>query len=370
MGKIVRGLMFLMAVGGGVMLPEVASASNCTIYNSEGTPLSYSSTSALGGAGGIQNFGTYHSRIIKLERTYRVIFQCLDNNSVDLSLRLNSLNAPNFPSNSADNLDLIGTDSVGVTHQVTVVNVTNNNTPLVTSINANSNQLIINPLTNGINLALDENDRLTLEITSAFILTGGAEELAAGDYNTEFVLQVTPDLNSGISNSTDINGAVSQQCSVQTPSLYYQRGNIPIPYQPQTRLIAGEQRVYQMSASDAVLFDCNSGAFQYSINLDQLSVPSDFRTNQNLDLITNSTDIGIDHQVQVNLIFPSGNVSNTSANYSQVTTGNVVINSSPNIDLNGDIKIELSSTFVTVQGAEELGAGEYTTRFTITVTAQ
>ena len=373
MWKIVRGLIPLVVIGGAVVIfPDLASASNCAVFSSDGTPLTYTSIPTSGGAGSIQDFGTNEDRVTKLEKTYRVTFECVNNNTVNLSVTLNTLSAPNFASTSAENLDLINTDTTGVTHEVNVVDVTNGKDIVVPDITANSDgTLVVNPATAGANLVLDINDRITFDITSTFLLTGGAEEFAQGSYNSEFRVEVTPDVDTGVSNTTNINGLVDKECSVQTPSLYTQGGGVtPIPYQMTTGIVGNEDRVNQFSASDKIVFDCNSGGFQYSINLDTLNAP-DFTNAENIDLVVNPVaDKGVNHQVVVNLNFPSGNVLPISTTYSKVTTGGVVTNTYSNIDANGDVEIGLTSRFVTVNTAEELGAGNYRANFTITVTAQ
>jgi hypothetical protein len=371
--NIVRGLIRVVTILVTVVIfPQVASADDCILVSSDGTPLTYTPTLTPGGAGGIQDFGINENRTTQLAKTYTVTFECLNNNTVDLSVNLNTMNAPNFASNSADNLDLINGDTVGVTHLVDVDDITNSHN-LVTNITANSNGvLIVNPVTDGNNLNLDVNKRITLNITSRFVLTGGAEELGAGNYNTELTAEVTPDVSgASIDHTTNINGSVDKECSVQTPSQFTQGGGItPIPYQVTTGIVGGEDRATKLQASDYIVFDCNTGGFQYTVNLDNVSAPN-FSNAQNIDLVTNPlTDTGVDHQVDVKLKFPSGNVSDSSTTYSKVITGNIITDNSSNIDANGDLEIELTSRFQTINSAKELGQGNYETRFTISVTAQ
>ena len=188
------------------------------------------------------------------------------------------------------------------------------------------------------------------------------------------------------------SGTVGLECSVDIPSQFTQNGGVPltndVAYAITSPLGGGngdindgtplEQRITRLQATDSTTFDCNSNTASYSINLTTLTAP-DFTNAENIDLVVlASTGKGVDHKVGITIKYPdpvcpfifcqetSVQDINTSSELDTVT---LVSNPNVPLDLNGDVKFELTSRFETIGGAEELGAGLYNAQFTVTVTA-
>ncbi len=358
----------IILLGAVIIITEVASAADCTLLSSSGSPLPYTATTTWGGAtGSIRDKDALEERVTQLNSFYTATFHCPDATAVYLELIVETTSAPNFASVS-DNLDLIAGDTTGVTH---LVDVRVNGTQIVTDTPANRAPptTVIYPFTNGDSLPLDSNNNLNVIVTSTYSLTGGAEELAAGDYEAEFNLLVTP-IPAGISapNTTTIRGTVSPECSVDTQTRYSQTGTA-VPYVVLERG-AFNSRVRKMQAFDSVTFDCNSNSFSYSVDLTALTAPN-FTNAENIDLVDAPTEIGVDHKVGVGMKFPVGPFPDENITTKSVLApGTVAMAPAFNkLDLNGDVEIEVASRFEVINNAEELAAGQYNAQFSITITA-
>jgi len=123
-----------------------------------------------------------------------------------------------------------------------------------------------------------------------------------------------------------------------------------------------------MTADQTSSFDCNSDNVDVLVILTEIK-GANFTHATSLDLNNNlrSRDPGVNHIVSV-----AGNsdldvtvtVNNTGAFVDPNESGD-----NRATDVNGDIDIKITSSFVAVNGAEEIGAGQWSTLFTIIVTA-
>ena len=188
-------------------------------------------------------------------------------------------------------------------------------------------------------------------------------------------------------------GTVGLECSVDIPSQFTQNGGVPLTNDVSYAItspaggananindgIPLEQRITRLQATDSTTFDCNSDTADYKIDLTTLTAP-DFINAESIDLVVlASIDRGVDHKVGIIIKYPAPVCPfavcqqtlvqdiNTSSELDTVT---LVSNPNVPLDLNGDVKFELTSRFETIRGAEELGAGLYNARFSLTVTAQ
>ena len=222
----------------------------------------------------------------------------------------------------------------------------------------------------GENLSLDSNGEIKINLRSTFFLQGNAGEFAAGDYGTQFTIRATP-TSSGTPHSsiTVISKNVDEECSLQNRSEYTETGS-PKPYVTTTSS-AGlpEPRATRLEASDSVGFDCNTADVDYSVEMTNLTAPI-FSNSSNIDLLQGGGSNGVDHKVKTRKIHPSSNTTTElQALTQELTTGIIVQRTGESTDDNGDIEIEVTSRFETTGAAEELGAGDYSATFTVTVTA-
>ena len=273
------------------------------------------------------------------------------------------------PSSAPANLDLGDT---GITHQVSVGKNTSY-TDLKENFTATNDSVDIVSSSSsqpGENLSLD-NGEIKINLRSTFFLQGGAEEFAAGGYETQFRITATP-TSSGTpgSNTTVISKNVEKECSLQNSSEYTETGS-PKAYVTTTTLSAGlpEERATRLEASDSVGFDCNTADVDYSVEMTNLTAPI-FSNSSNIDLLQGGGSNGVDHKVKTRKIHPSSNTTTElQALTQELTTGIIDQRTGESTDDNGDIEIEVTSRFETTGAAEELGAGDYSATFTVTVTA-
>lgn len=158
------------------------------------SPISYNST-----AGGtfIDNENA-ETRVQFLNRTYGITFVCTGTltNAVNVTVDSTILSAPVFASGGAS-IDLVSGGSDGVDHRVTVSlgDGTVLYGPLLSTNTGGSPQAairIVDPGGNGSNLALNTNNRIRVVIQSRMTVIGTAEEMAAGNYQAQFDIQVDP----------------------------------------------------------------------------------------------------------------------------------------------------------------------------------
>jgi hypothetical protein len=132
-----------------------------------------------------------------------------------------------------------------------------------------------------------------------------------------------------------------------------------------------EDRWTSLTANDTTTFDCNSDTVDLSVVMNNVTAPA-FTNAQNIDLIAAGGTIGVDHKVSIGL---NGNAAAAPLlNISAVTDGATVVSAAGNglnlpTNLDADLVVNLTSAFVLIGGAEELGAGTYAADFTATVTA-
>ena len=368
--------LFLLSSSWIVLNPVKASAANkCNqISTSETSPITYVVTSTGGGANtDIVDWGSGGSneeRVTQLSRDYSVTFKCTNGSGVnltnaDIDVVLDTIT---LPSSAPANLDL---GDPGITHQVSVGQNTSY-TDLKENFTATSNGNIVSSGSGqpGDNLSLDGNGEIKINLRSTFFLEENAEEFAAGDYSTQFRITATPTSSGTLgSNTTVISKNVEKECSLQNSSEYTETDS-PKPYVTTTSS-AGltEQRATRLEASDSVGFDCNTADVDYSVEMTNLTAPI-FSNSSNIDLLQGGGSNGVDHKVKTRKIHPSSNTTTElQALTQELTTGIIDQRTGESTDDNGDIEIEVTSRFETTGAAEELGAGDYSATFTVTVTA-
>lgn len=131
-----------------------------------------------------------------------------------------------------------------------------------------------------------------------------------------------------------------------------------IPYNPtSTTSITGEERVTSLIIYADVSFDCNTAAVTVGVS-GTVTAPtftgggSDFTLGE-----------GIDNTLTINNSDSGDLILSTSGN-----SGALSGTATPYTDRDGDIAMDVISEFNLVDGvAEELGAGDYTTAITLTV---
>jgi hypothetical protein len=369
--------LFLLSSSWIVLNPVKASAVNeChQISTSETSPITYVVTSTGGGANtDIVDWGSGGSneeRVTQLFRDYSVTFKCTDGSggnltNADIDVDLETITTP---SSAPANLDL---GDPGITHQVSVGQNTSY-TDLKENFTATNDSVDIVSSSSsqpGDNLSLDSDGEITINLRSTFVLEGNAEEFAAGDYSTQFRITATPTSSGTLgSNTTVISKNVEKECSLQNRSEYTETGS-PKPYVTTTSS-AGlpEPRATRLEASDSVGFDCNTADVDYSVEMTNLTAPI-FSNSSNIDLLQGGGSNGVDHKVKTRKIHPSSNTTTElQALTQELTTGIIDQRTGESTDDNGDIEIEVTSRFETTGAAEELGAGDYSATFTVTVTA-
>ncbi|GEM_PF-5114436 len=355
----------LLTLGSLTCFSKSAWGQSCSYVDTVPPTPTYTVISPSGGGGGILNNGVLEQRATELSTSYVVNFNCPGLTTVDLSVSAVSLTAPRFTASDGGlNLDWItGTTGPGVSHLVTV---TANGVSLVTNqpVNATGNIVAPTGMGNDIDITLNS-EKLAVQIDSRFTTIDGAEEMAEGNpYRTTFQVQTNP----FALRQTTVSGLVNKECSIQVAPL-------AIPYTIQTTLggIGGtiqdngtpENRVTQLTATNNVEFDCNSNQVAYSVFLSSITAPKNL--GNNLDLVTGSTDVGVDHKITASFTYPTNNqIGSTSARTAPLTY--FFGTTPPNND--GDMGITLSSTFETINGAEEMAAGTYGATISVTVTAQ
>ena len=358
--------LFLLSSSWIVLNPVKASAANkCNqISTSETSPITYVVTSTPVGG------GSNEERITQLSRDYSVTFKCTNGSGVnltnaDIDVVLDTIT---LPSSAPANLDL---GDPGISHQVSVGQNTSY-TDLKENFTATNDSVDIVSSSSsqpGDNLSLDSNGEIKINLRSTFFLQGGAEEFAAGGYETQFRITATPTSSGTLgSNTTVISKNVEKECSLQNRSEYTETGS-PKAYVTTTSS-AGfpEPRATILEASDSVGFDCNTADVDYSVEMTNLTAPI-FSNSSNIDLLQGGGSNGVDHKVKTRKIHPSSNTTTElQALTQELTTGIIDQRTGESTDDNGDIEIEVTSRFETT-GAEELGAGDYSATFTVTVTA-
>ena len=358
--------LFLLSSSWIVLNPVKASAANkCNqISTSETSPITYVVTSTP--VGGDSN----EERITQLSRDYSVTFKCTNGSGVnltnaDIDVVLDTIT---LPSSAPANLDL---GDPGITHQVSVGQNTSY-TDLKENFTATSNGNIVSSGSGqpGDNLSLDGNGEIKINLRSTFFLQGGAEEFAAGDYSTQFRITATPTSSGTLgSNTTVISKNVEKECSLQNRSEYTETGNRKAYVTTTSSAGFPEPRARRLEASDSVGFDCNTADVDYSVDMTNLTAPI-FSNSSNIDLLQGGGSNGVDHKVKTRKIHPSSNTTTElQALTQELTTGIIDQRTGESTDDNGDIEIEVTSRFETTGAAEELGAGDYSATFTVTVTA-
>jgi hypothetical protein len=159
------------------------------------SPLTYDGTDG----GTFLDNGVAESRMQSLNRSYILTFTCTGTltNAVNVTVDSTILTAPVFASGGAS-LDLVaGGGSNGVDHRVTVALGDNTELygPLLSTNSGGSPQSairIVDPGSNGSNIPLDVNNRIRLVIQSRMTVIGTAEEMAAGNYQAQFDVQIDP----------------------------------------------------------------------------------------------------------------------------------------------------------------------------------
>lgn len=366
--------LFLLSSSWIVLNPAKASAANeCQQTSTSDTSIAYVVTSTGGGNNtDIVDWGSGGSnedRVTQLSRDYSVTFKCTDGSggnltNADIDVDLDTIT---LPSSAPANLDL---GDRGITHKVSVGKNTSY-TNLKANFTATSNGNIVSSSSSqpGYNLSLN-NGEITINLRSTFFLQGGAEEFAAGDYETQFRITATPTSSGTLGrNTTVIYKNVQKECSLQDRSEYRETGS-PKPYVTTTSS-AGfpEPRATILEASDSVGFDCNTADVDYSVEMTNLTAPI-FSNSSNIDLLQGGGSNGVDHKVRTRKIHPSSNTTTElQALTQELTTGIIDQRTGESTDDNGDIEIEVTSRFETTGAAEELGAGDYSATFTVTVTA-
>ena len=359
--------LFLLSSSWIVLNPVKASAANkCNqISTSETSPITYVVTSTPVGG------GSNEERITQLSRDYSVTFKCTDDSGVnltnaDIDVDLETITTP---SSAPANLDL---GDSGISHQVSVGKNTSY-TDLKENFTATNDSVDIVSSSSsqpGDNLSLDGNGEIKINLRSTFFLQGGAEEFAAGGYETQFRITATPTSSGTLgSNTTVISKNVEKECSLQNSSEYTDTGS-PKPYVTTTSS-AGfpEPRATILEASDSVGFDCNTADVDYSVDMTDLAAPI-FSNSSNIDLLQGGGSNGVDHKVRTRKIHLSSNTTTElQALTRELNTGIIDQSTGESTDDNGDIEIEVTSRFETTGAAEELGAGDYSATFTVTVTA-
>ena len=359
--------LFLLSSSWIVLNPVKASAANkCNqISTSETSPITYVVTSTPVGG------GSNEERITQLSRDYSVTFKCTNGSGVnltnaDIDVVLDTIT---LPSSAPANLDL---GDPGITHQVSVGQNTSY-TDLKENFTATNDSVDIVSSSSsqpGDNLSLDGNGEIKINLRSTFFLQGGAEEFAAGGYETQFRITATPTSSGTLgSNTTVISKNVEKECSLQNRSEYTETGS-PKAYVTTTSS-AGltEQRATRLEASDSVGFDCNTADVNYSVDMTDLAAPI-FSNSSNIDLLQGGGSNGVDHKVRTRKIHLSSNTTTElQALTRELNTGIIDQSTGESTDDNGDIEIEVTSRFETTATAEELGAGDYSATFTVTVTA-
>ena len=161
-------------------------------------------------------------------------------------------------------------------------------------------------------------------------------------------------------------GTVALECGLSDPGLG--DDGSPVTYNVGTGTVdGGITRTISLSATDTSSFDCNSDLVQVQISLDGLSpAPDSFSNATAIDrLATAATGPGIDHALTIAV---PGNFPQT-LNARQAPV-NSLFNGFGATDSQGDILIEVTSSFSTAGGAEELAAATYSADLTVQVTAQ
>ena len=358
--------LFLLSSSWIVLNPVKASAANkCNqISTSETSPITYVVTSTP--VGGDSN----EERITQLSRDYSVTFKCTNGSGVnltnaDIDVVMDTIT---LPSSAPANLDL---GDPGITHQVSVGQNTSY-TDLKENFTATSNGNIVSSGSGqpGDNLSLDGNGEIKINLRSTFFLQGGAEEFAAGGYETQFRITATPTSSGTLgSNTTVISKNVEKECSLQNRSEYTETGNRKAYVTTTSSAGFPEPRATILEASDSVGFDCNTADVNYSVDMTDLAAPI-FSNSSNIDLLQGGGSNGVDHKVRTRKIHPSSNTTTElQALTQELTTGIIDQRTGESTDDNGDIEIEVTSRFETTGAAEELGAGDYSATFTVTVTA-
>ena len=368
--------LFLLSSSWIVLNPAKASAANkCQQTSTSDTSIAYVVTSTGGGANtDIVDWGSGGSnedRVTQLSRDYSVTFKCTDGSGVnltnaDIDVDLDTIT---LPSSAPANLDL---GDPGITHQVSVGKNTSYTDLKENFTGTNDSVDIVSSSSSqpGDNLSLDSNGEIKINLRSTFFLQRGAEEFAAGDYETQFTITPTPTSSGSLgSNTTVIYKNVQKECSLQDSSEYTETGS-PKPYDTSTSS-AGfpEPRATRLEAFDSVGFDCNTADVNYSVEMTNLTAPI-FSNSSNIDLLQGGGSNGVDHKVKTRKIHPSSNTTTElQALTQELTTGIIDQRTGESTDDNGDIEIEVTSRFETTGAAEELGAGDYSATFTVTVTA-
>ena len=185
------------------------------------------------------------------------------------------------------------------------------------------------------------------------------------------------------SDNMSFAGTVASECSVQTQSAFTTAGGVvgtnDVAYVV-TSPAGGangiqdagvaEERVTQLEASDTIVFDCNTNTVDLTVTATTVSAPS-FANADDIDLNTVSTAKGVNHLVDVVL---NGGPTSAATDEPALTNGAVVVDPTATgndvaTDLDGDLSVEVTSTFTVANAAEELGAGDYNAQFTVSVTA-
>ncbi len=167
---------------------------------------------------------------------------------------------------------------------------------------------------------------------------------------------------------------VAMQCAVDTPSAYTNAGSTAQAYAETTGTInSGLTRVVQLEASDTIGFDCNSDAVDLTVLATTVTGPA-FNNATDIDLLSGSDTIGVDHVVDVAVDTSTTalvtDVQALTANTTIVSPATGQPGDDVPTDVNGDIDVTVTSTFLTAGGAEELAEGTYASAYTVTVTAQ
>ncbi|MEB3225581.1 MAG: hypothetical protein VKJ86_07230, partial [Synechococcus sp.] len=188
------------------------------------------------------------------------------------------------------------------------------------------------------------NGEITINVASTFTANttaGEDNEFAAGLYSTGYLLEAAP-FGGGTTASvgTEISNTISPSCFLDagfrdTPTPYTATGSPP--------------NVTLLQATDSAIFDCNA-----------TTVDITFTDTANYTAPTGggASNLTAQHKFQYQL--------NESGSFTDYPVGLSISNS--NTDANGDMKVEVRSTWT--PDADKLFASEYTAETTVTVTAK
>ena len=157
---------------------EECSINTQSAFSLTGNPVDYARTNVIGGSSGdIQDNGTPEERAIRLSATDNLGVDCNTPN-VEMDVTLAQFSRPAFTN---------ATNLVDIDHEISVLSPNGNNNTVLTSVPSTMTNVPI--LTNQIETTDANADLTPISLTST--LSANSEELASGNYRSNFMVTVT-----------------------------------------------------------------------------------------------------------------------------------------------------------------------------------